>query len=99
MRSKDMMVASLRLATSPNPFSAGVKASYAVGRTMPVRLAVYDVEGRLVRIVEDGIQAAGEHTATWDGTDSSGGRAGSGIYFVKVEAGNRAVTRKAVFLR
>ena len=99
VRGEDTMVASLKLATSPNPFSAGVRASYAVGRSMPVRLAVYDVEGRLVRVLEDGIQAAGEHTATWDGTDSSGGRAGSGIYFLRLEAGSRAVTRKAVFLK
>jgi flagellar hook assembly protein FlgD len=66
---------------------------------MPVRLAVYDVEGRLVRVLTEGKKAAGDHTATWDGLDAHDHRAGSGIYFLRLEAGNRAVSRKAVFLR
>jgi hypothetical protein len=38
-------------------------------------------------------------SATWDGVDSHGRRAGSGIYFLRLKAGKRAVSRKAVFLR
>ena len=64
-----------------------------------MRLAVYDVEGQLITVLEDGILAAGEHTAVWDGLDSRGRPAGSGIYFLRLEAGGRAVTRKAIFLR
>ena len=99
IRCKDVTPRSLNIVTAPNPFSSRVTASYAVGHSMPIRLAVYDVEGRLVRILADGLQAAGDHAATWDGLDSRGHRAGSGIYFLRLEAGNQAVTRKAVFLR
>jgi hypothetical protein len=90
---------SLKFSASPNPFSSGVRASYTVGGSMPVRLSVYDVEGRLVRVLADGLQSAGDHSTTWDGLDSHGRRAGSGIYFLRLEAGDRAVSRKAIFLR
>jgi hypothetical protein len=90
---------SLKLATSPNPFSSGVRASYGVGRSMPVRLAVYDVGGRLVKVLTDDLKAAGDHSTTWDGLDSRGHHAGSGIYFLRLEAGGRAVTSKAIFIR
>ena len=90
---------SMNLSASPNPFSSGVRASYALGRAAPVRLIVYDVQGRLVRVLTDGLQAAGDHAATWDGLDSHGWRAGSGIYFLRLEVGDQAVTHKAVSLR
>jgi hypothetical protein len=91
--------AGLELSAWPNPFSSGVRASYALGSSMHVRLVVYDVEGRPVRVLTDGVQAAGEHKAVWEGIDSLGRPVGSGIYFLRLEAGSRAVTRKAVFLR
>ena len=90
---------SLRLCASPNPFSPGVRVSYPLGRSLPVRLAVYDVESRLVRVLTDGLKTAENHTSSWDGLDAHGHCAGSGIYFLRLEAGNQAVTRKALFLR
>ena len=92
-------VANLGLSVSPSPFSSVARVSYSLGRSKPMRLAVYDVEGRVVTVLADGIKPAGEQAVTWEGLDSRGRRSGSGMYFLRLEAGDRAVTRKMVFLR
>ena len=48
-----------------------------------VRVRIYDVAGRLVRVLADREFPVGEHTLTWDGTDDDGGKAARGVYFVR----------------
>ena len=55
-----------------------------------------DVEGRRVRVLEDGELSAGPHTKMWNGTDGDGRLLSSGAYFVELEAeGKRLVKRMA----
>ena len=84
---------------SPNPFSDGMHASFALGEMMAVELVVFDLQGRLVARLKDGVLAAGEYTASWDGKDVRGRRLASGIYFLRLEADNQVLTRKVVLLR
>jgi flagellar hook assembly protein FlgD len=63
-----------------------------------VRLAVYDVRGRLVRTLHDGPAAAGEHVYTWDGADEGGLRLAPGVYFTRLGTGSEAFSRKVVLL-
>ena len=69
--------AGLSLTACPSPFSSSVRASYALERSTHVRLDVYDVEGRLVATLADGLEQAGERCRAWDGLDSRGHSAGS----------------------
>jgi flagellar hook assembly protein FlgD len=64
-----------------------------------VRLVVYDVLGREVRVLEDGVIGAGEHRAVWDGCNDLGKRVTSGVYFYKLEAGDHQFTRKMLVVR
>jgi flagellar hook assembly protein FlgD len=50
-----------------------------------VHLTVYDVAGRLVRVLEDRWLAAGEHSVVWDGTDTRGRAVGAGVYFDRLD--------------
>ncbi len=61
------------------------------------RVSVVDVTGRRVRTVHDDVLLPGRsYRATWDGTDSQGRRAPSGVYFLAFEAaGHRSVLRIA----
>ncbi|KPK67512.1 hypothetical protein AMJ82_10520 [candidate division TA06 bacterium SM23_40] len=83
----------------PNPFGSATTILYSVGTLKPVRLAVYDIRGALVRDLVDQTVAAGVHRVTWDGRDARGTEVGSGVYFCRLEAGDFAETKRMVILR
>ncbi len=58
---------------------------YAVTSPGSLSIKVYTQSGSLVKTVFDGPVPAGKGTVDWDGTNSSGGKAASGIYFVKTK--------------
>ena len=83
----------------PNPFNPQTTIHYALARSGPIELAIYDVNGQRVRGLVDGLQEMGEHTATWDGQDDRGKAVASGVYFCRLQADGFVDTRKLVFVR
>lgn len=69
----------------PNPFNPSTRIEYRLAQAGRVRLTVFDMLGREVKILVNGSMAAGQHTASWDGTDSRGERLASGIYFYRLQ--------------
>ena len=86
-------------ANHPNPFQTETTIRYSLPRTAPVRLVVYDVTGRVVRELVNGIQDAGDRRATWDGRDEAGSPVRSGVYVVRLEAGSTRLTRRMSLLK
>ena len=83
-----------------NPAHGGdVRLSWSLPVAGAARLEVFDAAGRRVRSLVGGVQDAGVHDATWTGTDDSGRRAGSGVYFVRLVTGEGTLTRRVVLLR
>lgn len=76
-------VAGLR-AVYPNPFNPRVSVTYALDRGQAARVSVHDLQGRLVKILEEGFFAPGDRTVTWDGTDGSRRRVASGAYIIEL---------------
>lgn len=73
---------------APNPFRTRTVLRFEVpAASEHARLAVYDVQGRLVRTLLNGPGTAGSHSVTWDGRDEGGQLTASGVYFVRLEAG------------
>ncbi len=86
---------SLTLAPNyPNPFNPGTAIQYTVPEAMPVRVAVYDVTGRQMTLLADGLQPAGTHTVTLNAEAWA-----SGVYFYTLEAGASRLTRKMLLLK
>jgi len=84
----------------PNPFAGSGAIRWAIPRATHVRLAVHDVAGRLVRVLEDGAFPAGAHVTHWDGRDRDGHAAADGVYFLRLDAaGAGALGRRAVLAR
>ncbi len=83
----------------PNPFNPRTTILYSIPENSHVRLAIYDVHGRLIKILKEGKQSEGEHRASWDGRDGRGDIVGSGVYFVRLEAGDQLMGRKIVLLK
>ena len=84
----------------PNPFNPTTTIRYAIpapgGR---VSLSIYDLSGRRVKTLINTDVAPGTYTATWRGLDDSGRQLGSGVYFYRLEAGGRTLTKKMVLLK
>jgi flagellar hook assembly protein FlgD len=83
----------------PNPFNPYTRIDFELDRARPVRLAVYDLAGRLVRRLVDRTLEAGRHNTVWDGRDQRGLRVASGVYFYRLESGDLLRTRKMVLLK
>ncbi len=84
----------------PNPFNPSATIRYHLAHGMSVRLAVYDVQGKLIRVLMEGAMPAGDHDAVWRGDDASGRRVASGVYLARLEMpGNASQTEKMVLLK
>ncbi|MEK7348667.1 MAG: FlgD immunoglobulin-like domain containing protein [Candidatus Eisenbacteria bacterium] len=83
----------------PNPFNPQTILSFRIDRAGPVRLALYDVQGRLVRELVRGARAAGTHDVAWDGTDSRGTPCASGVYFALLQSGSTRRQTSLTLLR
>ena len=64
----------------PNPFNPSTTIRFGLPESAQVRLAVYDVLGRQVRVLLDGVREAGTHEVVFDASDLP-----SGTYLYRLE--------------
>lgn len=83
-----------QLSAYPNPFNASTRITFDLPKAGLVTLKVYDVLGREVTILIDGVRAPGYHSVLFDGSNIS-----SGIYFYRLETGDVYEVRKMVLIR
>jgi hypothetical protein len=86
------------LRAQPNPVRYTTMIRYRGEGVDRARLAVYDVSGRLVSVLHDGVLAAGLRTWEWDARDQGGARVARGTYFARLEAGGAVQVLKLVVL-
>ena len=102
------------LFSTPNPFSKRTIIRYAVSKPkerdpdqkivggpeerVNVTLRIYDVTGRLIRVLVDEKREPGEHKTSWNGLNETGERAKSGIYFYRMTAGSSHKTGKITLI-
>jgi flagellar hook assembly protein FlgD len=93
-------LAAVLYAASPNPFVRETSVMFDVpSHAGRVSLSVYSVTGQLVKELVDGPVERGRHLAHWDGRDSRGVRAASGVYFLKLTVGVMVRTEKVLLVR
>jgi len=78
----------------PNPFNQSTVISYKLQVTSRMKLNVYDIMGREVAKLADGYQTAGNHEIIFDAKDLV-----SGVYFVRLEAGEFKQTQKILLIK
>ena len=90
------------LPNTPNPFARSTSIRYAIPTTAgPTRvdLRLFDLSGRVVRVLESGACAPGLHSVRWSGDDDQGRPVGSGIYFCRIDAGPFSAVQRVVRIR
>lgn len=84
----------------PNPTSGRASVRFGVPQEEEVTIRVYDVLGRRVATLLDEVpREAGYHVLQWDGRGSGGAPLASGVYFVRMRAGDFMATQKVVRVR
>jgi M6 family metalloprotease-like protein len=86
-------------ANYPNPFNPSTTISFALPQRRSVRLELFDVLGRLVKVLVNEEMVAGRHRVVWDGMDAGGAQVAGGVYLCRLQAGSFSSTRKIVMLR
>ena len=84
---------------APNPARGNVTLRFTLPAAGRARLAIFDVTGRRVATLLDGVCPAGAHESNWRGTDANGGAVGAGLYFARLDVAGRASTRRVVVVR
>ncbi len=75
------------LAASPNPFTAASTVSFRLGEPGHSTLSVFNLSGRMVVTLFDGMLASGEHSFPWDGRGSDGKTLPTGLYICRLASG------------
>jgi PKD repeat protein len=83
----------------PNPFNPQTTISYSLPSSQRVRLDIYDVTGRMITTLVDGILEQGSHTALWNGRNTQGQVVSSGVYFYRLTTASDSSTRKMLLMK
>jgi len=78
----------------PNPFNPVTTLSFAIPVDNEVTLSIYNLQGREVASLINGNMKAGYHSTTWDASANA-----SGVYFVKMMAGEYVNTQKLMLIK
>ena len=78
----------------PNPFNPAATISYSLPDDAQIQVLVYDMLGRNVAELVNGVQSSGYHQVTWDASSQS-----SGMYLVKMITENSVLTQKVMLLK
>ncbi len=83
----------------PNPTGGAAMVRFALQEAAHAQLSVYDVMGRKVATLVDARLQAGEHEARWNGRSADGSTVASGVYLLRLQAGERVATRRLTVVR
>jgi hypothetical protein len=86
----------------PNPFNPSTTINYQIpdgAGSVQFTLNVYDIRGKLVRTLDEGIKGPGAYSVFWDGTDNYGRKISSGVYFYRFISSEYSATRKMIMLK
>jgi hypothetical protein len=83
----------------PNPFHKSAAIRFTLASKAHVEILVFDVNGRVVKTLIDGVAEAAENALTWDGTDKCGNPVGAGIFWVRMSTPGYESTKRMVSMR
>lgn len=83
----------------PNPFNPTTTIRFDLPRSSHVSIQIYDVQGRLVKDLINDMKPAGAHAIVWDATNNQAMPVSSGLYYIKMRAGDYQNVKRLMFLK
>jgi len=81
---------------SPNPFRVRTSIRFELARPGLTHMAIYDIGGRLVKMLNKSWMPAGAATIVWDATNDHGDRVRSGVYLCQVRINGETLSERVV---
>ncbi len=97
-KNSEIIVENFLFQNYPNPFNSETIIKFQLNNTSSVKLELFDFLGQKVKTLMDEEKTSGIYSVKWDGRTGSGIKAGSGIYFLRMQTGNFRSSRKMVLL-
>ena len=83
----------------PNPFNPSTTISYGLDKAASVSIKIYNSRGQIVHSIAEGMKNAGNHNLVWNGNDYSGKSLPTGVYYIRMQAGDKTFNKKAVLMK
>jgi len=84
---------------SPSPFNSATEISFTISNAQKIRIEIFDELGRNVRTLPDKEYSTGNHSIIWNGNDNSGKSLPSGIFLVRLTAGENVFIKRTAIIR
>jgi hypothetical protein len=83
----------------PNPFNARTSINYTIDKKCMVELTIYDILGRKINTLVSDTKLPGQYHMVWDGLNADGSTVSSGIYFYRLIAGDKAISKQMILIK
>lgn len=83
----------------PNPFNAVTEIRFNIGTATHTVIEVFDLKGKPVKSLSEGLLKAGEHMAVWNGHDKFGNPVPSGMYVIRFDTAHFSDYQKVVLVK
>lgn len=83
----------------PNPFNPSTTIEYDIPKTGLVEIDIYNVQGRLVKKLDNSVHQSGTQKIVWNGRDSYGAQVASGVYFCRVKFTGNVLVKKLMLIK
>lgn len=81
----------------PNPFNPSVTINYSVASAMDIQIKIFNLRGELITTLINDFKSTGKYSIAWKGIDSNNNHVSSGVYFVRLTAGEFTQSQKIIF--
>jgi len=81
----------ITLTNYPNPIAEKTTISYTLEKEADIEISVFDILGKKIESIDNGIKPIGRHKIVWDASSVT-----SGIYFIQLKTGNQTINKKVI---
>ena len=83
----------------PNPFNPSTSVEFGLPSASKVKISVFNILGQEIKVLVNGTVSAGQHSIVWNATDENGKKVSSGLYFLKLQAGETSLLQKMILAK